>query len=83
MVNLEISATSQEILDPSFNFTISKLENLKVRLWKVTGNEPGAFETAQLDTNYTGNTTQKFYVSFIALQNGTAEFKFVLSLNKT
>ena len=46
MVNLEISATSQEILDPSFNFTISKLENLKVRLWKVTGNEPGAFETA-------------------------------------
>ena len=40
MVNLEISATSQEILDPFFNFTIKKLDNLKVRLWKVTGDYP-------------------------------------------
>ena len=36
MVNLNISLASRETLGPSFYFTISKLTNLDVRLWKGT-----------------------------------------------
>lgn len=82
MVNLNISSENQGP-DTSFSFTIEKLTNLDVRLWKGKNFNLATSEVALLGETYTGNTTQKFYVSFIALQNGTADFKFVVSLNKT
>ena len=82
MVNLNISSENQEP-DTSFSFTIEDMTNLEVWLWKGTSFDLATFETALLGKTYTGNYNENFFVSFIALQNGTAEFKFVLSLNKT
>ena len=66
MVNLNISLASRETLGPSFYFTISKLTNLDVRLWKGTSFDLATSETALLGKTYTGNYNENFFVSFVA-----------------
>ena len=74
MVNLNISLASRETLGPSFYFTISNLTNLDVRLWKGKSFKLATSEAALLGKTYIANYDESFFVSFVAKQNGLADF---------
>ena len=59
---------------PSFSFTILKLTNLDVRLWKGKSFKLATSEAALLGKTYTANYNESFFVSFVAKQNGPANF---------